>query len=376
MPSKSRTCEKCPRKIYADNQTGLCRKCLNKSLESAAPAPDDTVITDRERAKKKADIHDLKKKYADALDTIAAKEREIVALADLNAGVERRDSWKIEAKQPSGTGEATVVVVASDWHCEEEVGPEVNGLNTYTLELAKSRAVQFFQGAQRLTRLLQQDIRIDEMVLALLGDFITGQIHEAENAETNNLTPNLAVVFAQDLLIAGIDFLLDNFKGHITLVCHSGNHARTTKRTRFGAENGHSLEFLLYRMLAAHYRFEPRLKFVIPDGMHSYIDIYDQVIRFQHGHAINYGGGVGGIYIPVNKKIGQWNKGRKANLDVFGHFHQLRDGGNFICNGSMIGYNSFALSIGADYEPPKQALFLMDKKRGRTAMWPILFEDK
>jgi hypothetical protein len=39
----------------------------------------------------------------------------------------------------------------------------------------------------------------------------------------------------------------------------------------------------------------------------------------------------------------------------------------------MIGYNSFALSIKADYEKPRQALFLMDKKRGRTCLWPIVF---
>ena len=36
--------------------------------------------------------------------------------------------------------------------------------------------------------------------------------------------------------------------------------------------------------------------------------------------------------------------------------------------------NAFALSIKADFEPPKQALFLMDKRRGRTCTWPILFQ--
>jgi hypothetical protein len=69
------------------------------------------------------------------------------------------------------------------------------------------------------------------------------------------------------------------------------------------------------------------------------LQIYDVTVRFHHGHSIRYAGGVGGIYIPTNKAIAQWNKGRHADLDVFGHFHQLRDGGNFICNGSLIGYN-------------------------------------
>ena len=128
----------------------------------------------------------------------------------------------------------------------------------------------------------------------------------------------------------------------------------------------------MYCNLADHYRHEPRIKFLIAEGMHSYLDVYGQTIRFQHGHAIKYNGGVGGIYIPVNKAIAQWNKARHADIDVFGHFHQNIFAPNFVCNGSLIGYNTFALSIKADFEHPKQAMFLMDKKRGRTAMWPIL----
>jgi hypothetical protein len=180
-------------------------------------------------------------------------------------------------------------------------------------------------------------------------------------------------VHAQNLIISGLEFLLNHSPFSFVIPCHSGNHARTTQKTRFGAENGHSLEYLMYLHLAAYFRNEPRVTFLIPEGMHSYVDVYNQTIRFHHGHAVKYGGGVGGIYIPVNKAIAQWNKARRADLDVFGHFHQMRDGGNFICNGSLIGYNAFALSIKADYEPPKQALFLLDKKRGRTCTWPILF---
>jgi hypothetical protein len=128
----------------------------------------------------------------------------------------------------------------------------------------------------------------------------------------------------------------------------------------------------MYHHLAAYFRNEPRVTFIIPDGPHSYLTVYNDTIRFQHGHMVKYGGGVGGIYIPVHKAIAQWNQAKAATLDVFGHFHQSRDGGNFICNGSLIGYNSFALSIKASYERPKQTLFLLDSKYGRTFTCPIL----
>jgi hypothetical protein len=56
------------------------------------------------------------------------------------------------------------------------------------------------------------------------------------------------------------------------------------------------------------------------------------------------------------------------------HFHQLRDGGNFVSNGSLIGWSSYAVSIKAEFEKPKQAFFLIDRKRGKTVSAPILFD--
>lgn len=343
-------------------------------MKFTPPAP--SVDADLEKHRASASSGVLKQKYAAALKTIEQLRSELGVVEALNAS---RETFEIKPRERSGTSEGTVVVLASDWHVEERVDPgTVSGLNTYDLDIAKERATQFWQGVLRLTRLLQQDITINEMLIGLLGDFITGQIHEAENAESNQLTPNFAVGFARDLLISGIEFLLNHSQCRLTFVCHSGNHARTTKRTRFGTENGHSLEFLMYQHIAAvvGVKYKERVTFIIPEGMHSYITVYDKTIRFQHGHAIKYGGGVGGIYIPTHKAIAQWDRARHADLTCFGHFHQLVDGGSFICNGSLIGYNSFALSIKASYEPPKQTLFLMDRDRGRTCLWPVLMKDR
>ena len=93
---------------------------------------------------------------------------------------------------------------------------------------------------------------------------------------------------------------------------------------------------------------------------------------------MKYGGGVGGIYIPVNKAINDWNKTvRDVDLDVFGHFHQYIDAGNFVCNGSLIGYNAYAVAIKASFEPPQQAFFLVNRKyRSKTMATPIFVSDK
>jgi len=152
-------------------------------------------------------------------------------------------------------------------------------------------------------------------------------------------------------------------------------HSRITPKVRHSTEAGNSLEWYMYNNLALLFKNEPRVKFLISRGYHNYLDVYDWTIRFHHGHAVRYGGGVGGIYIPVNKAIAQWDKAKKADLTVMAHFHQLKDGGNFICNGSLIGYNAYALSIKADYEDPKQAFFIIHSKKGRLGYKPIFIKE-
>jgi hypothetical protein len=127
-----------------------------------------------------------------------------------------------------------------------------------------------------------------------------------------------------------------------------------------------SYEILLYRHLARRWAKEKRLEWHIATGYQVMVKLWDYTIRFHHGDAVNYGGGVGGLTIPLRKAISGWNTVQHADLDVCGHFHQLTDGGDFIVNGSLIGYNAYALRVKARYEHPQQAWFLVDSKRGKS----------
>jgi len=320
-------------------------------------------LVERERA--------TSKKYARAVKELSAVEREFNALLEIKASNKTHAIIPYKGNMKS---EATVVVCASDWHVEEEVkAAKVSGLNRYNLDIAQSRAHQFFSRAIKLTKKEQQDIPIRNMVLFLGGDFVSGNIHE-ELLENCLLRPIEALMFAQELLQSGIQFLLENSKLHLTIVCCCGNHGRITAKTHISTEQGNSLEYMMYHTLKGRFLADPRVTFVIGDGYHTYLPIYDKVFRFHHGHSLKYNGGVGGITIPANKSIAQWNKARWADRDVFGHFHTLMPMSNFCANGSMIGYNAFALSIKADFERPQQAMFLVDKVRGCTVHMPIIFD--
>lgn len=271
--------------------------------------------------------------------------------------------------------ESVAIAVASDWHVEETVNSKtINGLNEFNLKIADERINSFFSNTLKLVQIQKNGTDIDTLVLALIGDFITGYIHE-ELLESNSLSPTEAVGWAMERLIGGINFLLASgeFKEIIIPTCY-GNHSRTTVKRRVSTGYKNSFEWLMYQVMKKIFDAsgEKRVKFQISDSSHNWLTIYEKFpIRFHHGDDIKYQGGVGGITIPVNKAINEWNKSQKAYLDVFGHWHQYFSGSNFVANGSLVGYSAYALSIKAGYEPPQQAFFLIEKNRGKTINCPI-----
>jgi hypothetical protein len=323
-------------------------------------------------AVKRKETEDLNsKKYKLLISRISRAEKE----RDAVKAIREVTSFTIRPTTGVLGSEATAVVLASDWHYSERVrSSEVNGLNEFNIEIAKERISQFFIATARMIKVFSKDIKIKNLVLALLGDFVSGSIHE-ELLETNQCSPIDETIEVQACIASGIKYLLSHCEVDIVIPCHSGNHARLSKKQHHATESGHSIEYYMYHNLARHFKSNPRVKFLISPSYHSYLKVYDYTIRFHHGHNLKYQGGIGGLFIPVFKAISQWNKGCRADWDFFGHWHSMRDGGNFICNGSVVGYNAYALSIKAEFEKPKQAFILIDKKRGKTVVTPICFDD-
>ncbi len=334
-----------------------------KKLSAKEEVKRDLVLENLERGKKQAQ---------DKYEIVSKELEKAVAFIDAFKVVGPANSYAIKNDSVGSVNEATAVAVFSDSHLAETVKPEnVNERNEYNLEIAKARCERFFISLVKLVNIFGKESKINNLILALLGDLINGQLRE-EAMENNSLRPMHEMLMMRDIVAAGIRYLLDNTSLNLIIPCHSGNHARMTKKIHISTEAGNSLEYALYHILARDFKGNERVKFIIPESYHSFIDVGGITIRFHHGHAMRYMGGVGGIYICINKAIAQWNKVKRADLDVFGHFHQLRDGGNFICNGSIIGWNEYANFIKADYEKPKQTFFLVDHKRGeKTVTAPI-----
>ena len=344
-----------PRKINSQNRKLSAEGELERDI---------TLLS----AKKREQTKDTKLQSAlKEIDTLRKHLEASKAIKDIQ-------TFSLVANKLDGS-ESTAFAIASDWHYWETVNPEqIDFLNEFNKDIAQKRAANFFTSTVKLLKGEQARGKINTLVLALLGDFISGNIHD-ELMESNQGLVIDELMAVQSAIASGIEYLLKNTNVDIVIPCHSGNHGRATEKRRIATEAGNSFEYLMYHNLASYFKDEKRVKFLISKGYLSYLDVSGYIIRFHHGHALRYAGGIGGIFIPAFKAISQWDKSKRADLTVFGHFHQIKDGGNFISNGSLVGYNDFALVIKADYEKPKQVFFLVNHQRKeKTTTCPIFLE--
>lgn len=321
----------------------------------------------------KAEIGELKKQLASYQQLVEEMSSRMDVAAVLKETPVSQKTYSIE-RQGKSSRESAAVVVASDWHVEESVDPKtVSYLNSFNLEVADKRIERFCKKALKLIEVQRGGTDIPVLVLALLGDLMSGFIHE-ELREENELTPTQTVLWLKERVAKFINtFRKEGNFEQIIIPCSVGNHGRTTVKPRHGTSWKNSYEWLLYKILEQE--ITDGVVWVIGESYHTYLDVYGKTFRLHHGDGLRFIGGVGGLTIPVEKAIANWNKGRVADLDIFGHWHQSQQNPKWVSNGSLIGHNAYSIAIKAPYEPAQQTLFLFDVKRGRTGTWPIFVEE-
>lgn len=325
------------------------------------------VARDADTSRLRDELTALRRKYDAALKQLDAEKAAVSNLTAL-AGIKPKKFAK--AKRAGGKPEATAVLVLSDWHVEERVDPATcRGLNEYTLDIADRRIRQLVQKAAMLIEHERSLTGIRRIVVACLGDLITGHIHD-DLVEITQLAPLAATRWAGERLGGVIDAMHEI--APVLVVTASGNHGRSTLKPRMATENEHSFEQHLYLTMAAQERRQ-HVEWQVGAGYLNNVNLDGFILRAHHGHSLRFGGGVGGLTIPANKAIANWNQAQRADLDIFGHWHTFSWlPYRFVANGCLIGHNAFADRIKAEYQPPSQSLVIIDHEHGRvTKVLPI-----
>jgi hypothetical protein len=352
------------------------RAARERKAKEPKPSPSAKVeiidpVTRRAEDKAAARLRAEHKSLADEV----ARLREVIAFREQLAAAPLPPITRREFN--SGMREATAVALLSDTHVEERVLiTDTPTGNAYNLDISDLRLQRYFAGVEWMIQHHRSAFQIRDLILWFGGDMMSGHIHE-ENLETSAMSPIATLLWIQPRLLDGIRRLLDNLQlDQIQLVCSYGNHGRDTHKSRRATGAHHSYEWGMYQQIAELLKNETRVKVLADPSGHQYTKAYEFDMHFHHGDEASYGGGVGGITIPLNKAVAQWDRARRAHYHHFGHFHQYIDTGNMVVNGSLIGYNAYAMSIKASPEQPQQAFYLIDSKRGKTCKSPIWVGDR
>jgi len=348
----------------------LKAKDENAKIEEAPQVDKELILGDLKKRKETAKYKELEAKYDYLLKEWELSEKRFDTLLNIKEQVEIGEILPIASNDKH---EAVPIISLSDWHFEERVDSNtVNGMNKYNLEVAAIRWNKCIQNSLKLVHKERQSSEINQLCLWLGGDFITGYIHE-ELEENNYLSPTQATRFAKEKIVVAIKFYLENGKFEkITIPCSFGNHGRTTKKPRASTGYKNSYEWMMYHDIKDIFKDDKRVEFIIPNGIFCYVNILGRTCRFFHGDSIKYGGGIGGLTIPLIKAIHKYDEQTDAYFNFMGHYHQLWQASrNCIVNGSGIGFAPYAQRIGASPEEPMQSFVMMDKKYGITIKTPI-----
>ncbi len=347
------------------------RKVVAEVAADVASA--EQLAADAELARLRSEVASYRNRYKAALAQIDKERERADALVSLKGIAPTQSKPPKQTKQTKH--DATMVVLLSDIHCEETVRPEtVNGLNSFDLDVCQARLEELQERFFTMLAHERELTRIERVVLWLGGDLISGMIHP-ELAEENALHPLAAIRWIGERLRGFLDAVAGNAK-EIVVATSCGNHGRTTEKLRTNEADTSYEHHLYLTMRAAETR--KNVQWLVGEGHLNYVNLNGFKIRFCHGHAVRYQGGIGGIHVPLNKAIAAWDATERADLTCLGHWHQFSWGraGRYVSNGSVIGHSAYAVRIKATYEPPCQAAIVIDHGRREVTKAYPLFCDR
>jgi hypothetical protein len=284
--------------------------------------------------------------------------------------------WLSPPSKRAGQTMSVPTLMLSDLHWGETVNAkEMSGVNEYSVEVANRRLRTVVEKAIVLLRDHMKNVNYPGFVLPLAGDMLAGDIHE-ELSQTNEFPTFPIMLDLIPALIAAIDVLKKEFK-YVYVPCEAGNHGRTTRKPRAKQRNETNLDWLVYQFLVLHYQNDDNVVIDSPTSPSMTYKVFNHAYHLCHGDQLGKGGdGIIGSFGPIirgdhKKRSLQSQLNRPYKTLLHGHYHQYAATQRFISNGSLVGYDEYALSNGFGFEIPQQALWLTHPSQGITFSMPV-----
>ena len=265
-----------------------------------------------------------------------------------------------------------MVLLLSDAHFSEQVDPETAMGLVYNEDIAKRRLERIRDVVIRYKDLRKSAYPLRKLTVAMLGDMLSGCIHE-ELEITNQSTTPVALVNLAYILHEMFLGLASEFES-LEIVVIPGNHPRLTQKPRFKQKTTVNFEYILGHFIAALAR--DRYTVQVPKDMVYVHKVFEWRIGMTHGDGVksNSWGGVPFYGIRQRRDAVQalLRHLGQPQLDylTMGHFHQptVLEGTDctVIMNGAVKGGDEYSIGTRLASQDPVQFLLTFHEKHGVT----------
>lgn len=312
-------------------------------------------------------IADLKSEIRDLHKFVDALEEHNAVLESLREKPKKPKALKHKRRSAGEKKPAALVALASDWHtCEIVSKRQTGGINEHNREIGEERAWRWASALTKLIKREQQTSDVQSLVLWLGGDFLVNDGLHYKSERGCDYSPPDEARIVRDLLAQIIARLrADLDVSRIAIPTSWGNHDRSTPKMIPGHAGDYSHIQSVYKDLAGWFASDDSIDFHIAEAEWLELDVHGYPLLFHHGHAIRYGGGVGGIAVPLLRTVGRLQRDYRFRTLNIGHHHQRNvvQGGTAFVNGSLVGANGYSRDLGLPSEQAAQIAYTIDLER-------------
>jgi hypothetical protein len=343
----------------------------------AAPKP-DAIELEMQRLARVASLREEKELMQEV-----ANERSL--WKKLQAELDRTVP-KLRALRPVASRARTDKVVResllklwSDWHAGEKVDPErMRGLNSYNWQEFVQRLATDTDQTLKLSGMMQAGgWQFEEAVVPMIGDLVSGTIHELErHSDTRNIVE--CVVDTAGVAAVQLQRYAEAFPV-VRSYSVSGNHGRLGDARRVQQKDPtRSWDALIALVMQRLLAKQENLSIEVPYAYAVAFDIQGFTFLAQHGHDIKSWNSI--PHYGINRYVTSINAieaARNSAIHYFllGHFHgpatNTIPSGEFIINGSLIGGTEFGLNALGKVDRPTQWMCGVHHTHGMTHRWPV-----
>jgi len=268
-------------------------------------------------------------------------------------------------KTPRGV-DYPVVQLLGDWHVGEVINDaEAGGWGSFDLSVARSRLDRLAEKLLAWVDVLRSGYPIRRLIVLILGDLVSGTIHE-ELRVTNEFPVPVAACEAGKLTTNVLSAWAPYFNDVDVYFIGVDNHGRLTVKPQFKQGALNSWNVVVSEVATALMREHANVRFHYEIANPALIDIEGSKVLAMHGHVLQSWMGIPWYSMERyrgRKAIAHARRGEEIKLHVCGHFHTPAEIPGWIMNGCLSGTTELDNAKGR-FSPPSQKSFLWSRKYG------------